>query len=603
MAKSRSNTIVAPSTFQNIASSSLSSRKRRRRSLSQSGLHLAIPNDDHDDDEKLHQQQHYQHKRSSSPQQDNVTTSEGVGGGGSTHSEFQSSSNNNSSINQEPNDDNAATIMDESNKRIRLAKAQAEIDRILNNPVDPPFDFETEMTKVVSISPPLIPEGSSEYKLEEQVSQMEEDLYSAVKAQDFTTASQRQGEISQLHVDDCGLVLQVNSAFYKAFSNKDIADMERIWLKDRSCICIHPSFKPLSGVRDIMHTWKRMFESSVGSFQRTWIDPCDIQLTVKATTAVVTCEEQVYARRFVRGKKRESEMVNKLMATNIFRKVGGKWYMTYHHSSWHADSEAAQMALKRGNASNNSGGVIKTSKRTSVGPGGDSTVSSRRKRREEDDSGPTGLESILGVGNVGPLLGDDSEGTDSGNSGKKIITGSLSEYLMNQFGNKDGIFGNGDNNDNGIGSPGAIIHFSRIESDGDDDEDEDEDGETYEIFDDEGENDGDDESYSSLQSWVQRTRAQRRNRMSRRQQDRSEKPLRQECIDALRKLASEGRISPKQKRVLLTDIISCSSKGENSMVEVAYELLCGEGKDPEEAEEEFVDQCRVFAQSFSEPQY
>jgi hypothetical protein len=89
----------------------------------------------------------------------------------------------------------------------------------------------------------------------------------------------------------------------------------------------------------------------------------------------------------------------------------------------------------------------------------------------------------------------------------------------------------------------------------------------------------------------------------RQQQQAPEKQLRQECIDSLRKLASEGRISPKQKRVLLTDIISCSSKGENSMVEVAYELLCGEGKDPEEAEEEFVDQCRVFAESFSEPHY
>jgi ketol-acid reductoisomerase len=39
------------------------------------------------------------------------------------------------------------------------------------------------------------------------------------------------------------------------------------------------------------------------------------------------------------------------------------------------------------------------------------------------------------------------------------------------------------------------------------------------------------------------------------------------------------------------------------MVEVAFELLCGEGKDPEEAEEEFVDQCRVFAESFSESRY
>jgi hypothetical protein len=74
--------------------------------------------------------------------------------------------------------------------------------------------------------------------------------------------------------------------------------------------------------------------------------------------------------------------------------------------------------------------------------------------------------------------------------------------------------------------------------------------------------------------------------------------LRQQCIGALRKLSDQGTISPEQKRLLLTDIISSSAKGECSMVEVAYELLCGEIDDDEEtAEEEFADQCRVLATS------
>mmetsp|Transcript_24612 Transcript_24612/g.29698 ORF Transcript_24612/g.29698 Transcript_24612/m.29698 type:complete len:188 (-) Transcript_24612:149-712(-) len=71
--------------------------------------------------------------------------------------------------------------------------------------------------------------------------------------------------------------------------------------------------------------------------------------------------------------------------------------------------------------------------------------------------------------------------------------------------------------------------------------------------------------------------------------------LRQNCISALRKLCTQGSISQKQKRLLLTDIISCSAKGEFSMVEVAYELLCSEGEDEDAAEEDFADQCRVFA--------
>ncbi|OEU22545.1 hypothetical protein FRACYDRAFT_232703 [Fragilariopsis cylindrus CCMP1102] len=422
-----------------------------------------------------------------------------------------------SSEEKDDNDDNTNNTNDNNNsdndsRQHRLAKAQAEIDRILSNPVDPPFDIEKEMKRVASISPPLIKEGSNEYQLEEQVSQIEEELYKAVKDQDFTTAAKRSAEISQLHVDDCGNVLQANSAFYRAFSDKDVGEMERLWLADRSCICIHPSFSPLSGVRDIMKTWKRMFESSVGSFQRTWIDPCEIHLTVKATTAIVTCEEHVYARRFVRGQRRKSERVNKLMATNIFRKVGGKWYMTYHHSSWHADSEAAKRALKGRN-------IKKKSK-----------------------------PSILGLENFGPVLGDESDKQNDDAGGPKIIASNL-DFLKN-LGGLDGMLG--------MGPPGG------------------------------GNTDGNDLIPGTIISFSGKKNKKNKNRA---------KSVRSKCIDALRRLSNEGRISPKQKRVLLTDIISCTSRGEESLVEVGYKLLCGEGMDEEADEEEFVDQCQVFARS------
>jgi SnoaL-like domain len=499
-----------------------------------------------------------------------------------------------------------------ASKRIRLAKAQAEIDRILNNPVDPPFDFESEMKKVVSITPPLIQEGTSEFELEQQVSLMEEDLYSAVKAQDFTTAAQRQHEISQLHVDDCGLVLQVNSAFYRAFSEKDIDEMERVWLKDRSCICIHPSFQPLSGIRDVMHTWRRMFESSAGSFQRTWMEPRDIRLTVKATTAVVTCEEHVFARLFVRGKRRNSELVNKLMATNIFRKVGGKWYMTYHHSSWHADSEAAKMALKRSGGGRTT--MIRNGAAAGVelnhpGTGRPSRPSSSHPSRDGDENGPTGIESITGFNVLGPFLGDD--GSD-GNKRKPDV-GRL-RHLIDKFLNSDQS-----------NAPGEHISFSIIDGssvddeddddDDDDDDDEDEDGATDDVYDDDDDGDGSDEEERNggasssdhadmwphhIQRKLFRANQSKVIRSSYSKSRTKDAGSRQKCIGTLRKLASEGRISPKQKRVLLTDIISSSSKGQASMVEVAYKLLCSEGKDTEDSEEEFVDQCQVFAQSLAE---
>lgn len=485
-------------------------------------------------------------------------------------------------------------------RQSRLAKAQAEIDRILNNPVDPPFDFEKEMKKVASISPPLIKEGSAEFQLEEQVSEVEEQLYKAVKAQDYDTAAKKSAEISQMHVDDCGLVLQANSAFYRAFSEKDVGEMERLWLNDRSCICIHPSFKPLSGVRDIMSTWKRMFESSVGSFQRTWIDPCEIQLTVKATTAVITCVEDVYARRFIRGKRRKSELVNKLTATNIFRKVGGRWYMTYHHSSWHADSDAAKRALKSRNKSSKTNSS--SSKRMlSSDPFGDNLLNLRSSRKDTDDDNededksddPTELESILGMENFGPDLGDGSGKKKQGDAGGSRIISSNLDFLKD-LGGLDGMLGMGNSNADSMGlPPGSIIRISKMNNDADEDDDDGDEMDDY----DEDDFDDDDDTTNEGNKSILELLADKKKRNKNKNRG---KPLRPKCIEALRKLSNDGRISPKQKRVLLTDIISCSARGEQSLVLHAYKLLCVDPIDEEAAEEDFVDQCQVFAESFFE---
>jgi len=508
-------------------------------------------------------------------------------------------------------------------RKNRIAEAQAKIDRILNHPTDPAFDLESEIKKVTSITPPLIKEGSAEFQLEEQVSREEEELYKAVKAKDYVTAGKKSTEISNMHVDDCGLVLQANSNFYRAFSNKDIDEMGRIWLNDRSCICIHPSFKPLSGIPSIMKTWKRMFESSTGSFKRTWIDPCEIQLTVKATTAVVTCVEDVYTRRFVRGKRRKSELVNKLTATNIFRKVGGRWYMTYHHSSWHADSEAAKRALEhRMNAQES------LAKRN--GPSdsfGQNLANLRKSRRrsddndqDDDDNGDGGfseLESILGIKDFGPDMGTSSESKSQEDMGGPRIISSSLDFLKDlggsPFGDIDSLLSqNGDDGGSMDGSsmgfpPGSIIRIAKInkntdENSKDNNEDNEDEVDDYDEDDDEFifENDDYDEEESNKGKGelIDLLGAVKKKNEKRKQEKLQKRPLRQKCIDALRKLSSDGRISQKQKRVLLTDIISCSAKGEESLVVHAYKLLCLNPTDEEAAEEDFVDQCQVFAESY-----
>jgi hypothetical protein len=477
---------------------------------------------------------------------------------------------------------NITAIVD---KKIRVSKAKAEIDRILKGP-DAPFDMEHELQKVVSIAPPVT-ETLEEEELDSKVSQLEQDLYQAVKQQDYEAAAATKKEISQMHIDDCGAVLQVNAAFYRAFSEKSYRSMQGLWLKDGTSTCIHPSHKPLVGSKAVLQSWKRMFEVSNDNFHRNWMEPSEIHLAVKgANTAVITCNENVYARRFVRGQRRETELVNKLTTTNLFRKVGGRWFLSHHHASWHADSEAAKQALR--GASSSAGKGRRAKMRPSKG---------FSERSEQADNG-IGMDGILGMENFGPLLGS-SKGEDDKKPKKRIVAmGNLSDILNGNLGDllNSADVDNDDDDDDDDGSEEGIISFARMDEDDDDDDDDDE----LELVHDDDE--GDEDTGSEAVTIIRQSPEPLASGKS--SSDAGSAPkdaLRQNCISALRKLCEQGSISPKQKRVLLTDIITCSSKGEFSHVEVAYELLCGEGEDKDAAEEEFADQCRVFAHSLPEP--
>jgi ketosteroid isomerase-like protein len=483
-------------------------------------------------------------------------------------------------------------------KKMRVAKARAEIDRILTGP-DPPFDLEAAMENVVSIT--CGPDGEVGDATESSAAELERDLYSAVKRQDYGAAAAKKRELGALQLDAASAVLQTNAAFYRAFSTKDYQAMQSVWLQDEAATCIHPSAKPLVGSRAVLSSWRRMFASADGGFQRTWMEPSGVRVTVKGGgTAVVTCDERVYARRFVRGRRRQTELINQLTATNVFRKVGGRWYLTHHHASWHPESEAAKHALSRSLQSSSS-----SSSHGSIVRDGDNNDNNHKESSAM-------MDGILGMSNFGPLLGGGGSGGggDSGQEQRKpkiVMGGSLSDLLGGKLGE---LLGNSGVSSSEAGGS-AIIRFHRIEGEQDDDDDDDDDDEeedlefiSDELDDDDDDDDEDDEDDSMIILETQRTNESTKSSTSSKAISSSKESktsnsaapkdsLRQNCISALRKLCQQGNISPKQKRILLTDIITSSAKGEFSLVEVAYELLWGESDDV--VEEEFADQCRVFA--------
>ena len=110
-------------------------------------------------------------------------------------------------------------------------------------------------------------------------------------------------------------VLEANQAFYRAFSRKDAAEMDRLWAEDHPVACVHPGWDVLDGREDVMESWDAILESE-GSPQVT---VSLAQAHVLGEVAFVTCHELVSGARFV--------------ATNVFAYEDGAWRMVHHHSS------------------------------------------------------------------------------------------------------------------------------------------------------------------------------------------------------------------------------------------------------------------------------
>jgi len=570
-------------------------------------------------------------------------------------------------------------------KQYRVRQARAKLDAILQGP-EAPIDLEQELQRVKSIAPlkhntpPLNTAAARSDKLRQvRWNQLEQELHKATLAQDFEKASVTKDEMGKLHVEDCGAVLQVNAKYYQAFSEKNIETMQQVWFwNDNTATCIHPSQKPLVGTAAVLESWKKMFQVKAGAFQKSWMEPHQIRLRMAGhEVAIVTCDEHVYARRFVRGQRRVTELVNKLQATNVFRKDfrSGRWFLTHHHASWHANSEAAQQALKgpqhqqQSSSRRSSGG--KPSHRLPMGypneqENQEGETDCYDHLDDEEADAARAMDNIMGIKNFGPLLGDGkaNEKDDQHSQDEaSMIMGSLSDII-------NGGLGGGAENPLGpaAGPRKAIIRVSRIDPNtgeivhgpagiGDDDanqilddfmqsyDEEDDEDEEDEDEDDDDDMDDDDDEYVKLPTPPKALRPKARivKRPSNKQQQQSKqekaKKNQQACIATLRKLSEMGAISPRQKLVLINDIIRSSassaltttsqahginkSGSKLSLVEIAYQLLVapteedkldpstksGDEEDSETMQhdvqeqelvrnmalEEFADQCRVIA--------
>jgi len=123
--------------------------------------------------------------------------------------------------------------------------------------------------------------------------------------------------------DDQALVLAANQQFYRSFEKKDLDAMDAVWSQGVGCLCIHPGRPALKGWSAIRQSWEQIFKST--SYLE--IDLDIVTVSVSGDLASVVLVEQVL--QISSGRRLEAQS----MATNLFERMAGTWYLIHHHGS------------------------------------------------------------------------------------------------------------------------------------------------------------------------------------------------------------------------------------------------------------------------------
>jgi ketosteroid isomerase-like protein len=115
-------------------------------------------------------------------------------------------------------------------------------------------------------------------------------------------------------------------AFYRAFETTDLALMGALWLDcdSVSVRCIHPGSDLITGYGAVLASWRGILSGAERPTLRYQV--LDRQHT--ADLALHLVEEQIGPQ----GADAETGL-NRILATNVYRKTDAGWRMVLHHAS------------------------------------------------------------------------------------------------------------------------------------------------------------------------------------------------------------------------------------------------------------------------------
>lgn len=118
-------------------------------------------------------------------------------------------------------------------------------------------------------------------------------------------------------------VTRANQEFYHAFESLDIGRMDRIWAQQEYVTCIHPGWTLRIGWPAVRDSWVLIFNNTFSMK----FDLTEIQVQIAGDVAWVICTENITSR------QGEATQESRVLATNLYERVGEQWKIIHHHGS------------------------------------------------------------------------------------------------------------------------------------------------------------------------------------------------------------------------------------------------------------------------------
>jgi ketosteroid isomerase-like protein len=124
-----------------------------------------------------------------------------------------------------------------------------------------------------------------------------------------------------------------NAELYEAFEAGDIDRMAALWDDSDDVACVHPGWPMLAGRSHVLRSW------SVIMANTTYIQffLTDVEVRIRGDVAVVTCTENILTAvgDDPGGDDADGGLAHpgRVVATNVFRRVGESWHLWVHHGS------------------------------------------------------------------------------------------------------------------------------------------------------------------------------------------------------------------------------------------------------------------------------